>query len=169
MRLRRAVSVWFHVVAFCCLFSPFVVLADILTGKIVRVADGDTITVLDASNQQHKIRLSGIDAPELKQAYGQTSRKHLSALVAGKTTLVEWHKHDKYRRIVGKVLLDGQDVCLEQIKAGMAWHYKKYQQEQTPQDRAVYAVAEDEARTARRGLWKEADPMPPWEWRAAKR
>ena len=143
--------------------------ADSLTGRVVRVADGDTITVLDANNQQHKLRLSGIDAPEIKQAYGQASRKHLSALVAGKTVLAEWYKRDKYGRTVAKVLLDGQDVCLEQIKAGMAWHYKKYQQEQTPQDRAIYAVAEDEARSARRGLWKEADPMPPWEWRAAKR
>lgn len=68
---------------------------------------------------------------------------------------VEWNKHDKYQRIVGKVLLDSQDICLEQIKAGMPWHYKKYEMEQTPQDRTRYAAAEYEARAAHRGLWME--------------
>lgn len=143
----------------------FPALAESLSGRVVKVTDGDTITVLDASKQQHKIRLNGIDAPELKQAYGQASRKHLAGIVAGKPVTVEWHKHDKYQRIVGKVLQNGQDVCLEQIKAGMAWHYKKYEKEQPPEDRVSYAAAEDEARTAHRALWKDANPMPPWEWR----
>ncbi len=143
----------------------FPALAETLSGRVVHVADGDTITVLDASNQQHKIRLSGIDAPERKQAYGKASGKHLADLVAGKPVSVEWSKHDKYQRIVGKVLQNGQDVCLEQIKAGMAWHYKHYEKEQAPEDRVSYAAAEDEARNSRVGLWKDANPMPPWEWR----
>ena len=99
-------------IASLVLALSFPACADSLTGRVVRVADGDTITVLDANNQQHKLRLFGIDAPEIKQAYGQASRKHLSALVAGKTVLAEWYKRDKYGRTVAKVLLDGQDVCL---------------------------------------------------------
>jgi len=141
------------------------ILAETLSGHVVHVADGDTITVLNSGNHQHKIRLAGIDAPERKQAYGKVSGKHLADMVAGKPVTVEWSKHDRYQRIVGKVLRDGQDVCLEQIKAGMAWHYKKYQGEQSPKDRVSYSDAEDEARSARRGLWKDANPVPPWEWR----
>lgn len=140
-------------------------LAETLSGRVVHVTDGDTITVLDIRNQQHKIRLAGIDAPERRQAYGNASKRHLASLVAGKAVSVDWQKRDKYKRIVGKVLLDGQDICLEQIKVGMAWHYKKYEREQLPQDRSIYAAAEDEARAARRGLWKDANPMPPWERR----
>lgn len=101
----------------------FPALAETLSGRVVHVADGDTITVLDVRNQQHKIRLAGIDAPERKQAYGNASKKHLASLVAGKAVSVDWQKRDKYKRIIGKVLLDGQDICLEQIKAGMTWHY----------------------------------------------
>jgi endonuclease YncB( thermonuclease family) len=112
--------------------------ADILEGRVVRVTDGDTIVVLDKSNQQHKIRLAGIDAPESKQPYGQASRKHLAELVAGKSVAVEWAKHDKYGRIVGKVMVASPDACpdarsecpktldacLAQITSGLAWHFK---------------------------------------------
>lgn len=110
------------IASFVLAFS-FPALAETLSGRVVHVADGDTITVLDVRNQQHKIRLAGIDAPERKQAYGNASKKHLASLVAGKAVSVDWQKRDKYKRIIGKVLLDGQDICLEQIKAGMAWHY----------------------------------------------
>ena len=106
------------IIASLLLAFSFPALAETLSGRVVHVADGDTITVLDAGNQQHEIRLSGIDAPERKQAYGNASKKHLADLVADKSVSVEWNKHDKYQRIVGKVLQNGQDVCLEQIKAG---------------------------------------------------
>ncbi|MFB3088146.1 MAG: thermonuclease family protein, partial [Acidiferrobacterales bacterium] len=106
--------------------------ADSLTGKVVKITDGDTLYVLDANYQEHKIRLAGIDAPERRQAYGLASRKHLASIVAGKQVTVEYQKRDRYGRIVGKVLLDGIDVCLEQVKTGFAWHYKKYQHEQSP-------------------------------------
>jgi len=99
--------------------------ADTLTGKVVKITDGDTIYVLDANYTQHKIRLAGIDAPERKQAYGLASRKHLASIVAGQQVTIEYKKRDRYGRIVGKVLLDGIDACLEQVKAGFAWHYKK--------------------------------------------
>lgn len=157
------------VIASLVLAFSFQALAETLSGRVVHVSDGDTITVLDASNHQHKIRLSGIDAPESGQAFGRVSKQNLADLVAGKTVSVEWSKHDKYRRIVGKVLLGSQDVCLEQIKTGMAWHYKKYEKEQAPEDRSIYAAAENEARTNRLGLWRDKSPVPPWEYRRLRK
>lgn len=135
--------------------------AQTLTGRVVRIADGDTVTVLDAENAQHRIRLQGIDAPESRQAFGTQSKKNLSTLIFDREVTVEFDKTDQYGRIVGRILLDGKDINLEQVKAGMAWHYKEYQREQSPEDRELYARAEDEARGARRGLWADADPIEP--------
>jgi len=89
--------------------------ADSLTGKVAKITDGDTLYVLDANYQQHKIRLAGIDAPERKQAYGLASRKHLASLVAGKQVTIEYQKRDRYGRILGKVWINGVDACLEQV------------------------------------------------------
>jgi endonuclease YncB( thermonuclease family) len=144
-------------------------LAETLTGRVVRVTDGDTIVVLDADNAQHKIHLQGIDAPERGQAYGTKSKEHLSDSVADKTVVVEYEKYDRYERILGKVLLDDQDMNLEQLEAGLAWHYKKYESEQTTADRVSYSDAEREARRVRRGLWQDANPVAPWDYRQAKR
>lgn len=132
-----------------------------LNGRVVRVADGDTITLLDGTNTQHRIRLEGIDAPESHQAFGTQSKKNLSDMVFGKDVTVVYQKTDQYGRLVGKILLDGKDINLEQVKAGLAWHYKEYQREQSPEDRELYARAEDEAHTARRGLWQDPDPVEP--------
>ncbi len=90
-----------------------------LTGRTVRVSDGDTIVILSEGNVQHKIRLQGIDAPERKQAYGKKSKEHLSKSVAGRFVVVEYDKRDRYGRIVGKVLVGGMDACLEQIRGGL--------------------------------------------------
>ena len=135
--------------------------AQTITGRVVRVADGDTVTVLDSSNTQHRIRLEGIDAPESHQAFGTQSKKRLSEMVFGKDVTVVYQKTDQYGRLVGKVVFDGKDVNLEQVKAGMAWHYKEYQREQAAADRELYAAAEDDARNGRRGLWQDADPVEP--------
>jgi endonuclease YncB( thermonuclease family) len=135
------------------------------SGRVVRIEDGDTISVLDDANRNYKIRLQGIDAPEGGQAFGDRSRQNLADEVFGKQVSVEWSKRDQYGRIVGKVLVDGRDVCLEQIRAGLAWHYKYYQNEQSAEDRKMYADAEEEARTEKRGLWVDGDPTPPWEFR----
>lgn len=142
--------------------------ADTLTGKVVHVADGDTITVLDDTYTQHKIRLAGIDAPESKQGFGQVSKQSLVEQVAGQAVAVEWSKSDKYGRKVGKILLDGQDINLEQVRRGLAWHYKQYQREQSPADRRAYAATEDVARAAHTGLWRDAEPVAPWEFRHSK-
>jgi len=145
----------------CCAISQ----AATITGKVVAVADGDTITVLDANKVQHKIRLGGIDAPEKAQPYGQTSKQSLSDLVYGKTVTVGTDKTDHYGREVGKVQVDGVDANLEQVRRGLAWHYKAYQREQSPEDRLAYAAAEKDAAAARLGLWQDAVPVAPWEWR----
>jgi endonuclease YncB( thermonuclease family) len=142
-------------------FSPLAT----FSGRVVKVEDGDTIVVLDDANRSYKIRLQGIDAPEGGQAFGDRSRQNLADEVFGNQVSVEWAKRDRYGRIVGKVLLYGRDVCLEQIRAGMAWHYKFYQNEQSAEDRKMYADAEEEARMARRGLWVDVDPTAPWEFR----
>ena len=134
-------------------------LANELQGRVVGVSDGDTITVLDAKNHQHKVRLAGIDAPEKSQAFGQTSKKHLSEVVFGETVVVEWQKLDRYGRVVGKVLLEGFDVCLEQIRKGMAWHYKKYSSDQQ------LAAAEQSIRDHKIGLWSATNRIPPWDFR----
>jgi endonuclease YncB( thermonuclease family) len=139
--------------------------ADTLLGKVINVADGDTITVLDDSQNQHKIRLAGIDAPEKRQAFGNVSKQSLADMVAGQSVVVEWVKVDKYKRKVGKVLLADLDCNLAQVKRGLAWHYKQYQREQSSTDQRSYAAAEIEARAAQVGLWRDVDPMPPWEFR----
>ena len=90
-------------------------------------------------------------------------------MVAGQQVTVEYQRRDRYGRIVGKVLLDGIDACLEQVKAGFAWHYKKYQHEQSLEDRQRYAVAEIRARDERLGLWRENNPNAPWEFRRLHR
>ncbi len=153
-----------RVIALCFLVSVSIAAsADTLTGIVVKVADGDSITVLD-NNIEHKIRLQGIDAPERKQAFGNASRKHLASPVAGKEVTVKWVKRDRYGRIVGFVIVDGQDVNLAQVKTGMAWFYRYYQKELGAENRKLYAQAEDEARAIKKGLWQDKNPMPPWEW-----
>jgi endonuclease YncB( thermonuclease family) len=155
---------------FLVLFLAFLTThADTLKGRVVRVIDGDTIVVLDAGKVQHKIRLQGIDAPERKQAFGTKSKENLSDLVAGKSVVVDYSKYDRYQRILGKVLVNGQDVNLEQVEDGMAWHYKKYQGEQSASDRIKYSDAEREARMRKLGLWHDPNPDPPWDYRQAER
>jgi endonuclease YncB( thermonuclease family) len=155
----------FKCFAWLLLFLACKLNAATLQGKVVSVADGDTITVLDDNKIQHKIRLQGIDAPEKSQPFGQKSKQSLNNLVHSKMVTVEFEKKDKYGRTVGKVLLNGTDVCLEQIKLGMAWHYKKYESEQPKEDREIYARAEQAAKAQTVGLWKDKSPTPPWEFR----
>jgi endonuclease YncB( thermonuclease family) len=139
--------------------------AETLSGRVLRVTEGDTIVVLDDSNSQHKISLTGVDASERGQAFGTKSKERLSDSVAGEVVVVQYDNYDRHGRVLGKVLLSGEDVNLEQIRAGLAWHYKKYEGEQTVADRVAYSDAEMEARRNRRGLWGDSRPMPPWDYR----
>lgn len=143
--------------------------ADTLAGLVVGVHDGDTLTILDSAKVQHKVRLACIDAPELGQPWGQRSKQGLSAAVYLKQVEVEWHKRDRYGRLVGKVQTDGHDVNLMQVSSGLAWHYVEYAKEQTPGDRLLYASAEAIARRDGVGLWRDPVPTPPWDHRRSRR
>ncbi len=157
----------FAVVLLACLCLP--VIAATYTARVVGISDGDTLTVLDAANTQHKIRLAGIDAPEKQQPWGQRSRRALADRVYDRMVEIEVGKKDRYGREVGKVLLGGEDINLELVRLGLAWHYKAYEREQSPQDRLAYARAEQQARDRRQGLWRDAAAVPPWEFRKAGR
>jgi endonuclease YncB( thermonuclease family) len=132
--------------------------------KVVKVTGGDTVNVLDQTKTRYKIRLGGIDAPEKKQAFGRKSTDNLAKYVAGQNVEVEYEKRDRYGRIIGKLLMYGQDINLIQIKDGFAWHYKYYQKDQTDLDRMLYSSAEIEARNKTIGLWS-APAIPPWDYR----
>lgn len=136
-----------------------------MIARVVAVADGDALTVLDSNNTEYKIRLSGIDAPEKSQPFGKQAKQSLAAMVLHKTVLIDYKKRDKYQRIVGKVLLDYKDISLEQIKRGLAWHYKKYENEQELIDRSVYANHEYAAKHERCGLWTDKNSIAPWLFR----
>ena len=140
-----------------------------LTGRIVSIADGDTVTLLDADLRQHKIRLIGIDAPEKRQAFGNRARLNLGLQVFGRDVTADCPKTDRYKRPLCKLEVDGTDANLAQIEAGMAWHYKAYQRDQRPADQARYAQAEARARVNRVGLWGDPAPVAPWEFRKARR
>lgn len=140
--------------------------AEPIIGRVVGVADGDTVTVLDALKHQHKIRLSGIDAPEGGQAFGQNSKRALSDCAFGKNATVEGDKTDRYGRTVGRVVVAGVDCNLRQVELGMAWHYVKYASERPAAESKTYAAAELAARAGKRGLWADPHAMPPWDWRA---
>ena len=132
------------------------------TGEVVGVTDGDTVTVL-RDREPVKVRLTEIDAPERKQPFGQRSRQHLADLVFRKDVLVVERGKDRYGRTLGRLKLGAVDANEEQIRSGMAWVYDKY-----VVDRSLYGL-QDEAKRARRGLWADPEPVPPWEWRQSRR
>ena len=139
-----------------------------LRGRIIAVLDGDTVTLLDESRSQHRIRLAQIDAPEIGhgrnkpgQPFGQRSKQSLSDLAFSKDARADCPQTDRYGRQVCTILVGNLDVNLEQVRRGMAWVYRKYAND------PVYYRAEDEARNAKRGLWNDLDPIPPWEYRKA--
>lgn len=127
-------------------------------GVVVGVHDGDTLTLL-VDLVQHKIRLNGIDAPELGQAWGQRAKQALSDLCFGQTERVVVVDTDRYGREVGDVYAGDLYLNLELVRAGMAWHYKQYSND----DRL--AAAEISARMQRLGLWADAQPVAPWAYR----
>ena len=140
-----------------------------LPGKVIRVVDGDTVYVLDSKKKQHKIRMAGIDAPEKGQPYSKAATKYLKTLVAGKDVCIEWYKKDRYKRLIGVVLYNNQDVNYQMVLKGYAWHFKKYQKEQKPADRTLYAKAQTNSRLSVIGLWQEPDPIKPGDWRDGER
>lgn len=137
-----------------------------LSGLVVGVADGDTITVLTANKQQIKVRLYGIDCPEKRQAYGDRARDFVGSAVFGRDVRVEVLGRDRYGRTLGIVFgPDGRILNRELLVGGLAWVYKKYCKRP---ECAQWSDDEAAARSARRGLWKQENPLPPWQWRKIK-
>ena len=156
MKFSRNTAVLFLLA--CTLSLP----ARIVNGKVIKVHDGDTMTVLEG-RVQHKVRLDGIDCPELGQAYGRRAREFTSTLVFGTKVKVIYSKLDRYDRLLGTVYtLGGANLNHELVRAGLAWHYKYYSQDKK------LAALEKAARKATRGLWKDRDPIPPWQYRQRK-
>lgn len=139
-----------------------------LVGKVVSVHDGDTFTVVDEESRQVRVRIAGIDAPEKDQPYGPVSAAHLVELTLGRLVGAECPKSDRYGRSVCTVWINDIDVGLAQVRAGLAWHYKKYAPEQSIEQRKTYAEAEEKARGMTIGIWLQSDAMAPWDWRHRK-
>jgi len=137
--------------------------AETLEGKVIKIADGDTLTLLTPSNQQVKIRLAGIDTPEKRQPFGNRAKQALSNLAFQKQALIEVEAKDRYGRTVGTVFVGSQNLNAELVKQGMAWVYRKY-----TSDKRLY-VLESEAKQTKRGLWLDENPIPPWDWRRGRR
>jgi micrococcal nuclease len=144
-------------------FARLAVHEAVIKGKVVSIADGDTLTVLDDTNTQWRIRLFGIDAPEKGQAFGMRSKENLAEKVFGKVVRVQVVDMDRYSRQVGRIYLGDRFINLEQVEDGFAWRYPNYDH------RGEFEAAEAEARRRRLGLWSDPHPVPPWEFRRTHR
>jgi micrococcal nuclease len=150
-------------VAFALALLVLAVCAEAFPGKVIGVTDGETLTVLH-DQRPETVRLNGIDAPETGQAFGTRAKQYTSALAFGQVVEVVVRDQDRYGRTVADVPLpDGRSLNQEIVPAGFAWQFRKYSND------ATLAAAEAEARAARRGLWVDAHPVAPWEWRQAQR
>ncbi len=145
------------------LFSPQI-FADV-NGVIFRVIDADTVVLKSDQGINYKIRLLGIDAPEINQVYGKEATRYLSNKVLGKNLKVLGKNKDRYHRLLGKLILNGNDINLDLVKNGMAWHYKLYKKSQEKKDQLLYSNAEIYAKVNKLGLWAKKMPVPPWQWR----
>lgn len=166
-------------ILFC--LASFTGFAETMEGKVVRIVDGDTLVILDSSNAQHRVRLSGIDAPERGQPFGTRATQNLTRLTGNKPARLEWYKKDQWKRLIGKVWVHSPDtqcqgescaktldVGMAQLTQGLAWHFKRYAHEQPEEERERYSFAESEAKAKREGLWGDPNPVPPWECRKRK-
>lgn len=132
------------------------------TWRVVSVHDGDTLRAIDASNVEHKVRLLGIDAPEIGQPFGAVSRERLTSLTKGKPVEVFVDDRDRYGRVLARLEVGGLDVNRQMVTDGLAWHFTRYS------DDADLAAAESQARAVKRGLWCDPEPIAPWDWRAGE-
>lgn len=137
-----------------------------LVVETVRVLDGDSVIVADREGRRLEVRIHGIDAPERRQPYSDVSRRNLDRMLRKKQITMIPRDRDRYERVVAKLVVGDRDVGLEQIRDGLAWHYRRYQDEQPPEERSAYSQAERRARENRTGLWKDPEPVAPWEHRS---
>ena len=135
-----------------------------LEGEVVAVADGDTLAILDGSKQQHRVRLSAIDAPEKGQPFGTRAKQALSDLCFGRVAEVRDTSADRYGRVIGAVYCDGRSANAELVLQGFAWVYVQYARRGSE----LFDMERD-ARDAKRGLWADPNPVPPWDWRRGTR
>ena len=152
-----------YIIGFLVLVTSLIAQPETLKGKVVKVVDGDTLTLLTSSNQQVKIRLASIDTPERRQPFGNKAKQTLARLTFQQQALVEVETKDRYGRTVGVVFVNGQNVNAELVKQGMAWVYRKY-----TNDQVLYRL-EAQARQENLGLWVDKKPIEPWLWRKGKR
>ena len=147
-------------------------------GRVIKVIDGDTITIKTSQNEKIKVRLTGIDAPESDQPLGKASKEKLASFIENKNVRIETHKNDRNGRVLAKVWVRPSDCATcgktlnvnhAQILAGMAWWYRRYAKELSDEDRGRYESAEDESRKRKRGLWSAPSSLAPWDWRRGVR
>ena len=153
------------VVAFFIISTTVSVLAETVKGKIIRVVDGDTVLARTVDNKKIRIRLSGIDAPEKKQAYGIESKKFLENLISSKIVKISISKKDKYKRYLGMIFLNKTNINLELVKSGNAWAYRRYLKKMNKKLKEAFIKAESHAQFQKIGLWGKKSPVPPWLWR----
>ena len=152
-------------------FSIFVLLnyfflvshAQVLQGKVVRIADGDSFTLLTEGKMQVRVRMHGIDAPENGQAYSQVSKQYLGNLIFNQKVTIEVKSRDKYRRVVGMVIVGDKNINEIMLAEGYAWHFIRYDKNK------AWANLQDQARRAKKGLWRDANPVAPWDYRKLKK
>jgi len=136
---------------------------DSFEARCVKVYDGDTIEVMAGGPTSLRVRLHAIDSPEKGQPFSNAARKRTRELVEGKRVRVEVRDRDRYDRLVARIYIDDRDLSKQLISEGLAWHYTRYSSE------LALGKAQREARKARRGLWQDSDPVPPWEFRRSMR
>jgi endonuclease YncB( thermonuclease family) len=153
---------WRYVTLFLLLPAAVVLAQSLVTGEVVEVPDGDDIKIVTASNLAVRVRLSGIDAPQMGQAYAERAKEVLSEKVLHRTVRVELLAHDGYRRAVGNVFHGDRWINLEMVATGLAWHAAAALTDER------LAKAEEDAREAKVGLWQESYQLPPWEYREWK-
>ena len=160
----------------CLLLLPLLAnAAPPLECRVTGITDGDTVACFDPERRKvEKIRLRGIDAPEQKQPFGQRSKQNLSDLVYGKPVTVKWDKRDRWGRIISTVWVTPRDCSScghtldagrAQLVSGMAWWFRRYANEQPPEERGAYEFEEGEAKVRHTGLWRDQAPTAPWVWR----
>lgn len=149
----------------CLLFVllPFGLYSQTFQVKVIGISDGDTFTGLNRDSLQLKFRIYGIDAPEKKQAFGSKSKEHLASLIFGQNVTVHVSSQDGWGRYIATISIkDGRDVGKEMIKAGLAWHYKQFDNSEE------YAKTEQIAKENKSGLWSDPKAVPPWQFRKSK-
>jgi endonuclease YncB( thermonuclease family) len=134
-----------------------------IEAKVIKIIDGDSIKVQDKDGKEYEVQIEGTDAPEAKQPFGSESTDTMSQWVKDKAVKVSWNKKDNFDRLLAQVYVEGKHVNTEMIRAGMAWHFKRYNKSKE------LAAVEDEARKEKRGLWAQDKPVAPWDYRKENR